>query len=283
MPRREPDCPEAGWRRRFPAAVRDVDGERARRWWRTARRIGSFERAASFVDDVSFALLFPKAGVPLPSLWEAASDRPLSSLPGEWGPDIERVWRWKDELPLRRKAWYGRFLRGRPSLLSPALLSDLYPRAGRPDDFRGAALSRDAGRIAEVLLASGPTSSAVLREAVGLEGKAGGTRFSQAMDELGRSLVVTHFGTDDAGGGWPAAVLELTARAFRIHARPGTADRRTSAARRFLDTMVVARPADLSRAFGWPAAQARKALEELAREGLAESEGPLFRALMSRR
>jgi hypothetical protein len=40
----------------------------------------------------------------------AATDRTISHLGEEWGPDAEREWGWKDELPLRRLAWYGRFL-----------------------------------------------------------------------------------------------------------------------------------------------------------------------------
>lgn len=239
--------------------------------------MASIERAAAFIADVGFALLFPKPGVALPSLWEAASDRPIRDLPQDWGPDIERVWGWKDELPRRRLAWYGRFLRGRPSFLSPDLLRDLYPRAGRPDDFRDADLERDARRIAELLLRNGPMPTALVREGVGLEGKTGAPRVSAALTELGRGLVVTHFGTEDEGSGWPSAVLELTARAFRIR-RSGD---RTRGARRFLHSMIVARPADLAHAFGWSAADARAALEDLARRGEATRDGAAFVAQAS--
>jgi len=69
------------------------------------------DRAARFVDDVGFALLFPKAGVELPSLWRATTDRTPSEGEGDWGPDMDRVWRWKDELPRRGLAWYGEFVR----------------------------------------------------------------------------------------------------------------------------------------------------------------------------
>jgi hypothetical protein len=42
---------------------------RARRWWITGRRVGSLGRAVEFIDAVGFALLFPAANVPAPSLW----------------------------------------------------------------------------------------------------------------------------------------------------------------------------------------------------------------------
>ncbi len=255
----------------------ELEAERARRWWRTRRRIATLARAAAFVEDLGFALLFPKAGVALPSLWEAASDRPIHHLGKEWGPDAERVWTWKDELPRRGLAWYGRFLRGHPSFLSPDLLAHLYPRPGLPDDFEAAALSPDARRIARTLLRSGPLSTATLREALGAEGRRGSERFSRALVELGRALVVTHLGTEDEGTGWPSAVLELTARAFRIPRRPDPDARRVHAARRFLDTMIACRPLDLCLAFGWTGHEARRALEELVRLGQAARDGALVR------
>jgi hypothetical protein len=195
----------------------------------------------------------------------------------KWGPEAERVWGWKDQLPVRGLAWYGRFLRGRPSLLSPALLADLYPRRGRPEDFVEAELGPDARRAAEMLLLSGPSSTAVLREALGVEGRRGQARFTKALAELGRTLVVTHFGTEDQETGWPAVVLELTARAFPVGRRErDRGEARVRAARRFLDTMVTAEAADLARAFGWTSAQSIEAMETLASRGEALREDAAF-------
>jgi hypothetical protein len=255
----------------------DVEAERARRWWLTRRRIGSVRRASEFISDVGFALLFPNRGVPLPSLWAAAGDRPLAEEGAEWGPDIQRVWEWKDELPRRGLAWYGRFLRGRPSFLSLELLENLYPRSGRPNDFEDAPLGSDAGRIASVLLRSGPLPAAVLRRAVNLEGKQGGVRFNAALTELGRALVLTHFGTEEEGSGWPSAVLELTVRAFGVKPPHDAAAARRAAADRFVRTMVYARPADLALAFGWGRTESRTALADLVSRGLAVRDGPGFR------
>ncbi len=256
----------------------DLEIARARRWWLARRRIGSLERAAAFVEDVGFALLFPNKGVALPSLWEAVTDQPLHGLGMEWGPDAERVWGWKDELPRRGLAWYGRFLRGRPSFLSPALLADLYPRAGRPDDFEDSGFSQQAHRIARILLRSGPQPTSALREALDADSKRGGERVSQALTELGRGLVVTHFGIEDEGGGWPSSVLELTARAFSIPRRRNLDAARLRAAHRFIDTLVAARPYELGNAFAWSAPAARAALEELVSRGDAVRDGPGYRA-----
>jgi hypothetical protein len=240
----------------------DLQAARAKRWWHTARPIRSLERAAAFVDHVGFALLFPTRDVPLPSLYNAATERAAGTAWDiEWGPDAERIWGWKDELPRRGLAWYGKLVYGRGSFVSPSLLADLYPRSGRPDDFTEATLSEDARRIAEMLLLSGPTSTGTLREALGMEGKKRQSRFSTAVAELGRQLVVTNYGVEEQGGGWPAAVLELTARAFEVPARGPLERRRLRATETFVRTMIEADPTQLSKAFAWPLAQARRYLE----------------------
>lgn len=255
----------------------DLDRARAKRWWKSGRKIGSRDRAARFVDDVGFALLFPKSGVQLPSLWEAASDRPFSETV-EWGSDIERVWRWKDELPREGLAWYGEFVRGRKSFLSPTLLADLYPRSGGPADFDEQPLSPEARRIARMLLRSGPQSTAALREAFDIDGVRGRERLSRAIGELGRALVLTHFGTEEEGTGWASAVLELTTRVFPIPRRRDREAARLRAARRFLDTMIEARPFELGNAFLWGAEASRKALDELVARGQATREANAYRA-----
>jgi hypothetical protein len=257
--------------------VDELDKARAVRWWQTRTHLGRIDRAARFIDDVGFALLFPKSKVELPSLWEAASDRPLAEV-ADWSDgDITRVWRWKDELPFKGLAWYGEFVRGRQSFLSPALLADLYPRPGKPDDFMDAELSESAYRIARILLRSGPQSKAALREALDIGGARGTERFNRAVGELGRALVVTGFGTSDEGSGWPSGVLELTARAFSIPVRRNREAGRMRTARQFLDTMVVAQPYHLGNAFHWGAKVAREAFEELVQTGAAEKDGPAYR------
>lgn len=254
-----------------------LEAARARRWWLTGRKIARIDRAGAFVQDVGFALLFPNKGVVLPTLYEPASDRPMDALASDWGPDAERVWRWKDELPLRGLAWYAHFLRGRPSFLAPALLVDLYPRTGRPDDFDEADLSPTARRVARILLRSGPQPTAALREALDVEGRRANDAFNRVLVELGRALVITHHGIEDEAAAWPVPVLELTARAFAIPRRRSAEAARLRAARWFLETMLVARPHELGNAFGWTAAEARAAFERLVALKHAIPDGPAYR------
>jgi hypothetical protein len=259
--------------------MRDLEAARARRWWLHRAKVSRIARAGAFVEDVGFALLFPNKGVALPSLYEAASDKPLWAPGADWGPDADLVWGWKDEMPRRGLAWYGKFVRGRPSLLAPSLLADVYPRRGRPEDFEDAGLSPAAYRIARILLRSGPQSTAALREALDVEGKKANDAFYRTVAELGRALVTTHFGVEDEGDRWPVPVLELTARAFRIPARRSERAARLRAARRYLDTMLLVRAHELGNAFGWGADAARTALDELVKGKQAVREEPGYRSL----
>jgi hypothetical protein len=257
----------------------DLGARRRRRWWQTGRPIRSIGRAGAFIDDVGFALLFPAPGMALPSLYEAATEQPVPLAEMAWGPDAQRVWGWKDELPRKGLAWSGRMLRGgRASFLAPDLLADCYPRAGEPDDFRQAPLGAEARRVAEILLSSGPLPTAVLRQAVGLEGRRGGVRFSAAVVQLGRTLVCTSFGTEQVGSGWPSVVLELTARAFDLGGHdPDEAARRLRVGRRFLDTMLEASARELAIVLGWPPAAAHAALDALVDCGEAVLEAGAYR------
>ena len=257
----------------------DLEVRRTRRWWQTGRPIRSVGQARAFIDDVGFALLFPTAGMALPSLYEAASEQPMPPSETAWGPDEQRVWGWKDELPRKGLAWSGRLLSGgRASFLALDLLADCYPRAGEPDDFRQAPLGEEARRIAETLLSSGPLPTGVLRQAVGLQGRRGGVRFAAAVVQLGRTLVCTSFGTEQVGSGWPSVVLELTARAFDLAGRdPDEATRRLRGARRFLDTVLEASARELAIVFGWPPAAAHAALDALVDCGEAVLEAGAYR------
>jgi hypothetical protein len=242
---------------------------RAKRWWLTGRRVGSVERAAAFVDDVGFALLFPAPRVLLPSLWEAVAGEDAEPFASGMGVPEQRVWTWKDELPRRGLAWYGRFVAGRASFLSPALLAALYPGAGQVDDHEGLPLSPVAHDLARIL-AREPLPSAVLRAAVGDR-----TRYERAAVELQRHLLVTTAGVQQNRTGWPSAILDLTCRRFHVG---GCCDHDAATAR-FLDTVLQASPADLARAFGWPVAAARDRLDALVLAGKAASANRRFTPL----
>ena len=245
----------------------DPGPARASRWWIRGRRIGSIERAAAFIEDVGFALLFTTPKMMAPTLWEAVAGEDAEPFATGMGVGEQKVWTWKDELPRRGLAWYGTFLAGRGSLLSPKLLNGLYTGAGGVDDHESLELSSAAHEIARAL-AGGPVPSAELRRMVGDR-----YRYQRGVAELQRHLLVTSAGVQQNPTGWPSVLLELTCERFDV----GSGADDTYSARRFLDTMVVAAPADLSRAFHWSAARARRCLEDLESAGEATRDGGRYR------
>lgn len=245
----------------------DLGRARATRWWVRGRRVRSIERAAAFVDDVGFALLFPTPRAVVPSLWEAVAGEDAEPFGSGMGKNEQRVWTWKDELPRRGLAWYGAYLGGRGSFLSPELLSALYPAAGHPSDHQSLELSPAAHEIAKAI-ADEPLPSATLRALIGDR-----SRYQRAITELQRSLLVTTAGVHESGSGWPAALVALTCEQFEV----GGGTDHALASRRFLETVLETTPGELGRAFRWPVAQARARLEELAEDGGATYDGARYR------
>jgi hypothetical protein len=241
---------------------------RAARWWIRGRRIGSIERAAVFIDDVGFALLFPAPRAAVPSLWEAVAGEDEEPFGSGMGRNEQRVWTWKDELPRQGLAWYGAYLGGRGSFLSPDLLKALYPAAGDPSDHLSLQLSPAAHEIAEAVAAE-PLPSATLRALIGDR-----SRYQRAIVELQRSLLVTTAGVQETGSGSPAALIALTCHQFDV----GGETDHALAAEQFVQTMIVTTPAELGRAFRWPAAQARARLDDLVEAGRATFDGSRYRS-----
>ncbi|MET8536478.1 hypothetical protein ABZV67_32550 [Streptomyces sp. NPDC005065] len=231
------------------------------------------DEAAEYIKDLGFCLLFGDKAASLPSLREAGRDDEAKLLPAGWGEDLELVWTWKDMLPTEQRAWCGRFLGGRQSLLSPRMTDLLYPHAGEPDDFQDVALSPEAKKVAEHLLLEGPTSMRVVREAFGLDSKGA----QKILTELGRELLITNFGTRQDGPGWPSCVIELTSRVFFDSPGARKGPSRKDAALVFLDTMVEATPRELARTFRWTAKDTSALLDGLVRGGQVESEDRYYR------
>jgi hypothetical protein len=241
---------------------------RERRWWLSGRRVRSIARAAAFVNDVGFALLFPSERVLVPSLWEAVAGEDAEPFATGMESDEQRVWAWKDELPRRRLAWYGNYVAGRGSFLSPSLLRLLYPGYGGTDDHADLELSPAAHQIASAL-AHGPLPSATLRALIGDRG-----RYQRAAVELQRQLLVTTAGVQEQASGWPSAVLDLTCRRFDV----GGGQDHLTAAEMFLRVVLDASAPDLARTFRWPVGTAREHLDALVASARAVQSGNRYLA-----
>lgn len=229
-------------------------------------------QAAAYVDRAGFCLLFPIKGLRLPSLWQAMKGNlPQNfNLVAAWDEDSERLWGWKDELPRRRLAYYGKYFRGRGSLISPAFLPCFYCLEGNygvPDEFerlyREGKITADARALCRELYAHGPQAALELRHALSWDSKRGNRRFKRALVELQRRLLIVHWGTKAETRAWESAVYQLTPRAFpravNRAARLSPPEARRRVAVQYRRHTPAATPAEAARLFGWSWADVRAA------------------------
>ena len=151
-----------------------------RQLWRSGPGTGvaTVQEAAAFVRRVGLCLLFGCGQIPLPKL----------ELCGP--PDFE-WWEWKDRLQELRRAYLGRVVRRKATLVAldllPAFLGLYYAGGGvevYDEEHQRGRLSDDAWRIGEHLSRHGPTPVDQLRRTLVPPGPAGTRRFHRALDEM---------------------------------------------------------------------------------------------------
>ena len=227
-------------------------------------RVRTAEQATAWVDGVGLALLFPKANVVLPSLWEQVngsreenwSRRDSDGVFLGWSKALEITWGLKDELPGRGFVCVGKHLARMVALVSPARLPALI--AARPERELDAVESE----VLEAVRAAGePVTAPELRDLLGRDKKT----IEKTVVSLHRQLLLTNGHLDESRGGWGALAHDLLARKWRLAKRlPAQA-----AARRELAGLVLASAgelsaADLGGALGWRRAEAAAVLDEIA-------------------
>ena len=185
-------------------------------------RVQSQEAALAFVQEVGFCFLFGDKGAEMPTLWAATvgSRRPLPR--NNRDPDVGRVWRWKDALPAEGALFYGKLLRGKPTLVALDWLPAFYalsPNYGDLDDYQtqyaDGLMTVEAKNIYEALLEEGALATSRLRQVAGLSG--GGSnarRFDRALAELQQEFKIAKVGVSDANRWGYAYVYDLFLRRF---------------------------------------------------------------------
>jgi len=211
--------------------------------------IRSLDAAAAWVDDVGLALLFPKADVVLPSLWEQVA----GAAEVEWpSPEMDFLWPAKDELPARGLVCVGKHLARVVSCVAPRLLPALVAANG--DDA-------DPGPVAEAVRALGPLTAPQLREETGLPKK----EVDRALVSLHHRLVLTTSHLVEQDAGWGALAHDLLARKWRLPPRlPARDEARRELATLVLDAARELTAADLAGVFGWRRKEAAEILDQVA-------------------
>ena len=238
------------------------------RWPRRVLRVAD---AVKYIEATGYCMLFPVANVPLPSLYFAVTRRnPRSNF--VWDKYSVVLWRWKDELPRRRRAFYAKYFRGRGTFISlkflPHFLAMREAAVGPGDHERfyaGGRIREDARVIWRALAEHGPLATLELRHACKMDTKAGNVRFKRAILDLQCLLIAVHFGAEQETAAWASGRYELTCRAFpketAVARRIRPAEACTKLASKFLEWHTNVRPAQLARLFAWPKADAIAAIE----------------------
>lgn len=241
---------------------------------RWPRRVLRAADAVKYIDATGYCMLYPVANIPLPSLHYVATRR-RPRVEFVWDKYSVMLWRWKDELPRRRRAFYAKYFRGRGTFISLKMLPHflaMRETAAAPGDhgrfYADGRIREDARVIWETLEKLGPLATLELRHACKMNTKAGNVRFKRALLDLQCLLVVVHFGAEQETAAWASGRYELTCRAFpketaaARHILPEEARRRLAA--KFIEWHPDAAPMQLARLFGWTKAEAIAAVSATA-------------------
>jgi len=225
------------------------------------RRIVTIAEAAKYIRAVGFCVLYSTEATPLPSLYYHVTKRNLREE-HVWDKYSILIWRWKDELPRSRKAFYGKYFRGRGTFISldhlPNFLAMNEAAVSPADHERFYAEGRirgDARAIWESLEKYGPLATLELRHTSKMDTKAGNVRFKRAILDLQRLLIAVHSGTEQETEAWASGRYDLVCRAFpketAMAREISSESARKNLASKFLEVRPQATPSELRTLFGW--------------------------------
>jgi hypothetical protein len=190
MPRSSPPC--------STTTRQEVEAWRDRAFRRLPQlRVRGEKSALQFVNEVGFCFTLSDFGLPVASLYVAVCGRRHPRWPKHThhDPEIGLTWNLKDELPAKRLTYYGKLVKGKPTLVSldllPAFCAVIRDGKGSGDyivDYRHGRMSRAAVAILEALHDAGPLVTPELRKAVAMRDPDRTADFDRAMAELQRGL-----------------------------------------------------------------------------------------------
>lgn len=160
-------------------------------------RVRGERSALAFINEVGFCSTFHRVSEPLPCLWVAVCGRRTPRFPKHThsDPSIGLTWLLKDVLPAKKRVYYGKLLKGRPTLVSlscfPAFFRLIRGDKGSGDylgDYRAGRLTRTAKIVMDALLEKNPQYTPDLRAACRLNAPGQTREFERAIGELQRGL-----------------------------------------------------------------------------------------------
>ena len=220
--------------------------------------IRTLRQATAWVDEVGLALVFPKADVVLPSLWEQVNGSPQRNWAVRdeaggfvrWTEEMGFLWSAKDELPAAGLVCVGRHLARAVSCVAPRLLPTLVAANGEPDE---------GDPVAAAIREHGPLTGPQLREATGLAKK----DVDRSLATLHRGLVLTSSHLVESDAVWGSLAHDLLARKWRLpDTFPERAQARLELTGLVLEQAGELSAADLAAVFGWRRREAATLLEQ---------------------
>jgi hypothetical protein len=239
--------------------------------------------ALRFVNEVGFCFTLSDFGLPVASLYVAVCGRRHPRWPKRThhDPEIGLTWELKDRLPAKRLTYYGKLVKGKPTLVSLDLLPAFCAliRNGKASgdyivDYRQGRMSRRAVAILEALHERGSLVTPDLRKTVAMRDPDRTADFDRAMAELQRSLWIVKveeiYDPDfyyrwDLLDNWLPAAVESS-----LLLRRGEAVRRLVAT--YLRGAAASQPHFLAGLFGLGIGEVESSLHLLARDGRVREE-----------
>lgn len=239
----------------------------------------SAKTALAFVNDVGFCSTFYRFGDgSVPCLWEAVVGRASPRWPKHSHHDdgVGLTWRLKDDLPAARRVYYGKVLRGRPTLVALDLFPAFYALVRGPQRARAYRMGYEAGRltltarrIMEALTAEHPQYTRGLRASCFMLEPRQTREFERAMAELQQGLWVVK--TEERYEPTFSYRWDLLEAWLPDAVATGRRLSRSTAAARLVErygrAAVVTRPSVLRRIFGLTEAEAAAAIGTLTSRG----------------
>ena len=160
-------------------------------------RIRGERSALAFINEVGFCSTFHRVREPLPCLWVAVCGQRNPRFPKHTHSDhsIGLTWLLKDVLPAKKQVYYGKLLKGRPTLISlscfPAFFHLIRGNKGSGDylgDYRAGLMTRSAKTVMDALLECSPQYTPDLRTACRMKAPEQTPEFERAIGELQRGF-----------------------------------------------------------------------------------------------
>lgn len=239
-------------------------------------------QALNFIHRVGFCYLYRAEEPEIPSLWHAVHGvRPGLEEVTEAEPGMASLlWELKTTLPAERKAYVGKLILQKPTVLSPEFVPYFLAtsgRAGERDDFvranlRGT-LSAAARRVMELFRRRSYLTTARIRELLGKGGHPSRFSVEQVLTELQAHMYIAK--SADAHSphatGW-APVHILFPREVRRSRTITPEHARSVILERHFRTQYVSTLSEIRHTFRWTRQEIYQALGDLHRRGIVGSE-----------